>query len=142
MPGVLKRYIKFENAGDQFVGRCVSGRSRKKKEFGLSSAYLDFTGIDDGEDKRRELNEWWMKGQLPPLAQHNEKVHAFFKLCIATPLSTTKNTSSKTSTQAVSFVLRRYGATTYHTLCMSRSRTRGMQPPTLPRSLATPQISC
>ena len=26
MPGVLNRYIKYENAGDQHVGKCVSGR--------------------------------------------------------------------------------------------------------------------
>ncbi len=33
MPGVMNRYIKFENAGDQFVGRCVSGLSRLKNSF-------------------------------------------------------------------------------------------------------------
>ncbi len=28
LPGVTGRYIKYENAGDQFVGRCVSGLPR------------------------------------------------------------------------------------------------------------------
>jgi hypothetical protein len=27
MSGVMNHYIKFENAGDQFVGQCTSGRS-------------------------------------------------------------------------------------------------------------------
>ena len=39
MPCVLNRYIKYENAGDQFVGKCVSGRSRKSKEFVASPPY-------------------------------------------------------------------------------------------------------
>ena len=39
MPGVLNRYIRYENAGDQFVGKCVSGRSRKSEEFVVSPLY-------------------------------------------------------------------------------------------------------
>ena len=36
MPGVMNRYIRFESAGDQFVGKCVSGRSHLKKKFAAS----------------------------------------------------------------------------------------------------------
>ena len=28
IPGVMNRYIKYESAGGQFTGKCVSGRSR------------------------------------------------------------------------------------------------------------------
>ena len=33
MPDILSQYTKFENAGDQFVGKCVSGRRRNSKTF-------------------------------------------------------------------------------------------------------------
>ena len=39
MPGVMNRYIKYESAGDQFVGRCASGRSRNSTKFAVSCAY-------------------------------------------------------------------------------------------------------
>ena len=45
MPGVLNRYIKYEAAGDQFVGKCVSGRKRTSTEFAASPAYFDFSAL-------------------------------------------------------------------------------------------------
>jgi hypothetical protein len=33
MPGVMNRYIKYKKAGDQYVGRCVSGKKRTGKSF-------------------------------------------------------------------------------------------------------------
>ena len=113
MPGVLNRYIKFEDAGDQFVGKCVSGRSRKKKEFGLSPAYFDFTGCDDGEDMKAALDEW-IRGQLPPLAKHNEKVQSVFKMCLATVIQNKKYLEENLHPKASSVRLR-CGATTSHT---------------------------
>jgi hypothetical protein len=35
LQGVLDRYIRFEAAGDQFVGRCVAGLPLDKKEFAI-----------------------------------------------------------------------------------------------------------
>ena len=43
MPGVMGRYIKFESAGDQFVGKCVSGRTHDSKLFAASPIYFDLT---------------------------------------------------------------------------------------------------
>jgi hypothetical protein len=54
MPGVMNRYIKHENAGDQFVGKCVSGRSRLSKEFAASQAYFDFSLLTRAEKERNE----------------------------------------------------------------------------------------
>ena len=84
MPGVMNRYIKYENAGDQFVGKCVSGRTRMSKEFGASPAYFDFSSCDrcDQERYRRRLDDW-IKDRMPMDARSNEKVFAVFKMCVA-----------------------------------------------------------
>ncbi|KAL3781326.1 hypothetical protein ACHAW5_007180 [Stephanodiscus triporus] len=70
MPGVMNRYIKFENAGDQFVGQCVSGRSRLTKEFAASPPYFDFSDCSQVDN-------------MPVAAQSNDKVFALFKTCLA-----------------------------------------------------------
>ena len=49
MPGVLNRYIKYEAAGDQFVGKCVSDRKRTSTKFAASPAYFDFSALDSKE---------------------------------------------------------------------------------------------
>lgn len=85
MPGVLNRYIKYENAGDQFVGKAVSGRTRNKKEFGESPAYWDFTSDDEGERERKfGLVADWLKAHLPASARENHKVFALFRMAVAT----------------------------------------------------------
>jgi hypothetical protein len=45
MPGVLNCYLKFEAAGDFYVGRCVSGRARFGKRFSESIPYFDFSEL-------------------------------------------------------------------------------------------------
>ena len=49
MPGVMNSYIEYESAGDQFTGKCVSGRSRMSTEFAISPACFDFTSYDESE---------------------------------------------------------------------------------------------
>ena len=60
MPGVMNRYIRYENAGDQYVGRFVSGHSRLKKEFAESCPYWDFSDLDDSEKMAalHNLDSW------------------------------------------------------------------------------------
>jgi hypothetical protein len=84
MPGVMNRYIKFENAGDQFVGKCVSGRTRLSKEFAASPAYFDFSKFDRVESQlmSKEVDKW-IRDRLPADAKRNSKVFALFKMCIA-----------------------------------------------------------
>jgi hypothetical protein len=84
MPGVINRYIIYENAGDQLVGKCVSGCTRMTKEFGASPAYFDFSTCDrqDHERYRRQLNDW-IKDQMPIDGRLNEKGFAIFKMCIS-----------------------------------------------------------
>ena len=47
MPGVMNCYIKYESAGDQFTGKCVSRSSRMSTEFSISPSYFDFTRCDE-----------------------------------------------------------------------------------------------
>ena len=79
MPGVLNRCIKYENAGDQFVGKCVSGRSRKSKEFAASPPCWDFSA--EGWDAmvfQYRLHSW-LRDHLPEEAKDNLKVLAVYK---------------------------------------------------------------
>ena len=66
MPGVLNRYIKYENAGDMFVGKCVSGRSRNSVEFVPSSSYWDFPN-ENAQDREamKEALKLWLISRLP-----------------------------------------------------------------------------
>lgn len=45
MGGVKDRYLKYEAAGDQYVGRCACGLDQLSKEFGISPVYFDFSHI-------------------------------------------------------------------------------------------------
>ena len=49
MGPVRERYIHYEKAGDQFVGRTVCGLNSMSTEFGISPCYFDFTGIHEGD---------------------------------------------------------------------------------------------
>ena len=42
------RYIHYEKAGDQFVGRCSTGLSSLSKDFATSPVYWDYEGAPDG----------------------------------------------------------------------------------------------
>jgi hypothetical protein len=84
MPGVLNRYIKYENAGDQFVGKCVSGRSRKSKEFAASPPYWDFSTEEREEKEACEHRlHGWLRDHLPEEAKDNLKVFAVYKMSMA-----------------------------------------------------------
>lgn len=50
MGPVKDRYIHYEKAGDQFVGRTVTGISAMIKEFAVSPAYFDFEGSEQNND--------------------------------------------------------------------------------------------
>ena len=84
MPGVMNRYIKYENAGDQFVGKCVSGRTRLSKEFAASPAYFDFSRCSRVEKEQHDkIIDSWIKQRMPAVGQSNDKVFALLKMCVA-----------------------------------------------------------
>ncbi|KAL3793017.1 hypothetical protein ACHAWO_008273 [Cyclotella atomus] len=83
MPGVMNRYIKWESAGDQYVGRCVSGRKRLDKTFAESIPYFDFSSYSmlEKEVKMRELDQWIKDRMLD--GGENESIFFLFKSCLA-----------------------------------------------------------
>ena len=83
MPGVMNRYMRFEYAGDQYVGRSVSGRGRLTKYFAESCPYFDFSHLDDeGKEKHRQIIDNWIKARMPGGGDNND-VFGLFKMCIA-----------------------------------------------------------
>jgi hypothetical protein len=80
----MNRYIKYENAGDQFVGKCVSGRTRLSKEFAASPAYFDFSRCSRVEKEQHDkIIDSWIKQRMPAVGQSNDKVFALLKMCVA-----------------------------------------------------------
>ena len=83
MLGVMNRYIKYESAGDQFTGMCVSGRSRMSKKFAISPEYFDFNSCDESERGHNENRiDNWIKGIMLLIAQSNEKVFGMFRMFV------------------------------------------------------------
>jgi hypothetical protein len=80
----MNRYIRFENAGDMYVGRSVCGRNRLGKDFAESIPYFDFSDDDPHVKaaKHREI-DLWMKRRMPLDAQSNDNVMPLLKTCIA-----------------------------------------------------------
>ena len=84
MPGVLNWYIKYEAAGNQFVGKCVSGRKHTSTEFAASPAYFDFSALDIEERMENEEQlSIWLKDRMPKDTKKNLKVFGLFKMCVA-----------------------------------------------------------
>ena len=78
-------YIRYESAGDQFVGRAVSGLPILKKEFGISMPYFDFTSCEDEDEKdakEREVNKWILD-RIPMEAKLNQNVLCMMKCLVA-----------------------------------------------------------
>ena len=84
MPGVLSRYIKYENAGDRFVGKCVPGRSQNNKKFGTSLSYWDFSA--DGPNVKATFEDRlhsYLRDCLPVQAKYAFKIFAVHKMAVA-----------------------------------------------------------
>jgi hypothetical protein len=75
MPGVLNRYLKFEAAGDFYVGHCVSGQGRFGQRFAESNPYFDFSKFSDIEKlaMHNELAQW-IKDRMPSAARRHTRV--------------------------------------------------------------------
>ena len=66
MGGVKDKYLKQENAGDQYVGRCASCLDQLEKSFGISPPYFDYSSLDELEqiNTKRRINSW-LKERTP-----------------------------------------------------------------------------
>ena len=58
MGSVKDRYIHHESAGDQFVGRTVTGLSCLSTDFACSPCYFDFTDTENEEELRQQLDDF------------------------------------------------------------------------------------
>jgi len=66
--GVLMRYLKYEAAGDQYVGRCASGLDQLTSEFAISPPYFDYTDVSSRLLERVAMRErifTWIKSRIP-----------------------------------------------------------------------------
>ena len=77
MLGVLIKYIKFESASDQYVGKCSSGRSGNSKIFAVSCAYWEFSALPIDERQAREADlQRFPQESLPVQARDNLKIYS------------------------------------------------------------------
>lgn len=65
--GVKDRYLFYENAGDQYVGRCASGLRTDSTEFAMSRLYFDYSQLGSEEERieREKTIKMWLKERLP-----------------------------------------------------------------------------
>ena len=69
-------YIKYESAGDQHVGKCVSGCSRNNKKFGASCAYWDFSEeAPDAKAASEDRLHNYLKESLPVQTRDKLKIY-------------------------------------------------------------------
>lgn len=66
MGGVKDRYLKYEAAGDQYVGQCATGKSQLSTNFAKLTPYFDFLLIanDDEADAMQMKVESWIFKRL------------------------------------------------------------------------------
>lgn len=83
MTGVMNRYIRFESAGDMYVGKSVCGRDRMGEEFAESCPYFDFSDYEPGEKERHhQIIDAWIRSRMPGGGE-NHDVFTLFKCCVA-----------------------------------------------------------
>lgn len=49
---VKEWYLSYEKAGDQYLSRVVAGLNCSDLSFAISPPYLDFSHVDDAEEKK------------------------------------------------------------------------------------------
>ena len=57
MGPVKERYLHYEKAGDQYLGRVVAGLNCNDKSFAVSPPHFDFTGCDDDEEMEEKVDK-------------------------------------------------------------------------------------
>eukprot|EP00804_Cyclotella_cryptica_P025234 CCRYP_010347-RB/>CCRYP_010347-RB protein AED:0.32 eAED:0.26 QI:0/0/0/1/0/0/2/0/138 len=57
MGGIKERYLHFENAGDQYLGRVVAGLDCNDYLFAVSRPYFDLGTVANEEETERSIDE-------------------------------------------------------------------------------------
>jgi hypothetical protein len=77
-------YIRYEYAGDEYVGRSLCGKDRLGERFAESPPYWDFSGVDEDEkDRCTRVIDSWIKDRMPGGENVNMDVFKLFKMCLA-----------------------------------------------------------
>ena len=84
MGPVKERYLFYEKAGDQYLGRVVAGLNVNDVNFAISPPHFDYTGEDKPEESKKEI-----ENMLRPFLFGGRRVCArqfrvffFFCLCL------------------------------------------------------------
>ena len=57
MGGIKERYLHFENAGDQYLGRVVTGLDCNEYLFAVSPPYFDLSTVANEEETEKTIDE-------------------------------------------------------------------------------------
>ena len=57
MGGIKERYLHFENAGDQYLGRVVAGLDCNEYLFAVSPPYFDLSTVANAEETEKTIDE-------------------------------------------------------------------------------------
>ena len=81
------KYIKYENAGDQFLGRTIAGLPITNKEFGIVAPHFDFSSIESNVEKfQAEVAvDKWISEQMPvaEVEAQSKSIFYLFKMSLA-----------------------------------------------------------
>ena len=82
MGSVKERYLHYEKAGDQYLGRVVSGLNCSRYLFAASPPYFDFDGAAGNAMTARELDVM-MTSFIPRGSRLNSRIFCIFRFCFA-----------------------------------------------------------
>ncbi len=82
MGSVKERYLHYEKAGDQYLGRVVSGLNCSRYLFAASPPYFDFDCRDDKALTVKELDAMIMSF-IPRGSNLNSRIFCIFRFCFA-----------------------------------------------------------
>ena len=79
---VKERYLQYEKAGDQYLGRVVSGLDVNDVSFAVSPPFFDFEPGDGFAEKIYSLmREYMVRGDRVPASVHHIFLFCFASLC-------------------------------------------------------------
>ena len=81
--GVNDRYLKYDTAGDQYVGQCDTIKEQLSKTFSTITAYFDSPHIDDPEKclSIKQSIKYWIWDRLLGISQILPKTSEVVMVC-------------------------------------------------------------
>ncbi|KAL7462369.1 hypothetical protein ACHAXS_002746 [Conticribra weissflogii] len=82
MGTVKERYLHYEKAGDQYLGRVVSGLNCNSYLFAASPPYFDFAGVENKGEIEQILDSL-VKEYIPRGDRLKSRIFCIFRYCFA-----------------------------------------------------------